>query len=347
MQFKTSTNTTTDFPFWKKMKIANDDLNKIIGSRSSSQISVINKKLYLFGGENIPRIPSNSNLYMIDFSVKQPIYHWQEIKTFGKKPPKRLGHSQIAINNFIYIFGGRQGISMNELPLNDLWKFDVLNSKWIEINQYDNIAPSKRSFHTMTAIKNFIYIYGGCGQNGRLSDLHCFDIIHNRWIPNINNNHFISGRGGSCIIPSNDECNLFIIGGFKGKESNAIYKYSISENNWYTVYKEDNDQIMPFSVFICGKINNKIVCFGGEISPSIIGHNGAGKFSNDLYIFDGNDATIKKNKINYVFPERPLPRGWSSGCNFTKDEIIIFGGLTGNDEFPKKLNDIWILELQK
>jgi N-acetylneuraminic acid mutarotase len=30
----------------------------------------------------------------------------------------------------IYIFGGRQGTAMNELPLNDLYYFDTHNEKW-------------------------------------------------------------------------------------------------------------------------------------------------------------------------------------------------------------------------
>ena len=45
--------------------------------------------------------------------------------------------------------------------------------------------------------------------------------------------------------------------------------------------------------------------------------------------------------------EKPLARGWSDATTFLDDNgnenLIIFGGLSGNDENPKRLNDIWIL----
>ena len=40
-----------------------------------------------------------------------------------------------------------------------------------------------------------------------------------------------------------------------------------------------------------------------------------------------------------------LKRGWSSGTSLStdrKDQLIVFGGLTGTDDNPKRLNDLWI-----
>ena len=42
--------------------------------------------------------------------------------------------------------------------------------------------------------------------------------------------------------------------------------------------------------------------------------------------------------------EMPLQRGWSSGCTFSEENkniLLVFGGLTGNDDNPKRLNDLW------
>ena len=40
-----------------------------------------------------------------------------------------------------------------------------------------------------------------------------------------------------------------------------------------------------------------------------------------------------------------LKRGWSAGCSLSdgyKNQLAVFGGLTGNDDDPKWLNDLWI-----
>ena len=43
----------------------------------------------------------------------------------------------------------------------------------------------------------------------------------------------------------------------------------------------------------------------------------------------------------------PISRGWSSGSSKGKEnnQLIIFGGLTGDDKSPVRLNDLWICTL--
>ena len=43
----------------------------------------------------------------------------------------------------------------------------------------------------------------------------------------------------------------------------------------------------------------------------------------------------------------PISRGWSSGCSkgTENSQLIIFGGLTGDDKSPVRLNDMWICTL--
>ena len=46
---------------------------------------------------------------------------------------------------------------------------------------------------------------------------------------------------------------------------------------------------------------------------------------------------------NVTFP--PV-RGWSAGSSLLssdlKNQFVIFGGLTGDDQNPRRLNDLWI-----
>ena len=46
--------------------------------------------------------------------------------------------------------------------------------------------------------------------------------------------------------------------------------------------------------------------------------------------------------------EWPLQRGWSAGCSIStpeKSRLAVFGGLSGDDDNPQRLNDLWVLQI--
>ena len=96
-----------------------------------------------------------------------------------------LNYSQATIGNRIYIFGGRQGIDMGECSLNDLFYFDIETKTWTQIPGNDTF-PAERSFHQMVSVGEKLFVFGGCGKNGRLSDLHEFDTATSKWIKHSN-----------------------------------------------------------------------------------------------------------------------------------------------------------------
>jgi len=314
--------------------------NKLKG-RSSHCISVIGDTLYVFGGEIVPREPINSIFYTRNLNDKGNNI-WKIVNVHNSNEPiARVGHSQTIIGKNIWIFGGRQGCSMSEIPMNDLWKFDTISNMWEHINSINDNIPEARSFHKMISIGNKLYIFGGCGKSNRLADLHCYDTDLNIWEklpqPPVN---FI-GRGGAGFLSSSNDENLFIVGGFTGSESNAVMRYNILEKKWYEVYKEGNNLIQPFSVTSGITLDKYLIFFGGETNPSEKGHAGAGIFSNSLLVLDG--ITGKKITIPKIL-NPPEARGWFDSAKWN-EKMVIFGGLTGNDEQMIRLNDIWILSL--
>ena len=91
--------------------------------------------------------------------------------------------------------------------------------------------------------------------------------------------------------------------------------------------------------------------FGGEVDPSNKGHEGAGGFSNDLILIDEDlmDITVV-NQSGCNNTEMPLERGWSAGDTFYdsgKHRFVIFGGLSGDDNDPLRLNDLWICTMSE
>ena len=95
---------------------------------------------------------------------------------------------------------------------------------------------------------------------------------------------------------------------------------------------------------------NYLLVFGGEVDPSSKGHEGAGGFANDVILID--EDSLKVEVMSHARSddmEIPLERGWSTGdllYNNGSNRLVIFGGLSGNDDSPMRLNDLWICEVK-
>ena len=105
---------------------------------------------------------------------------------------------------------------------------------------------------------------------------------------------------------------------------------------------------LTFISQIAGK-GDYIAVFGGEIDPCYKGNERSGGYSNKLILI--NEASLEI--ITAESPENEdinlqLKRGWSAGCALTegnKNQLAVFGGLAGNDDDPKWLNDLWICKI--
>jgi hypothetical protein len=92
------------------------------------------------------------------------------------------------------------------------------------------------------------------------------------------------------------------------------------------------------------------IIFGGEVDPSERGHEGAGGFENDVVVLkEDSGKYVETIKASTAGPW-PEQRGWSDGAFVDTGEntgqLFIFGGLSGDDANPKRLNDLWRMDIQ-
>jgi len=321
--------------------------------RSSHGVSIYKNKLYLFGGENVARVPIGSELHCLDLNDKSSL-EWTTLNVNEKdKPSPRVAHSQTIVNDTIYIFGGRQGVQMNEAPLNDIYRIKLSEDslKWENIVTKGQI-PSERSFHGMCSGKSLdggdaIYIFGGCGASGRLNDVYMLDLETLEWIqfPSFDK---IAGRGGASFFCSNNF--LYVVSGFIGKETNDAYSMNLTTKTW----REETvtGKFRPRSVCAHSKISVKgsdyLAVFGGEVNPSEKGHEGAGSFANDLILLPINTSTGELECAFEVELNGPaaVSRGWTMMASDSENEgLFMYGGLTGSDENPLRLDDVVCIEV--
>mmetsp|Transcript_2158 Transcript_2158/g.3290 ORF Transcript_2158/g.3290 Transcript_2158/m.3290 type:complete len:347 (-) Transcript_2158:136-1176(-) len=322
--------------------------------RSSHGVSILNNGsvLVLYGGEHVARTPLDDK-ESLWFAVKQDDdndnWQWQCILPTGTKPPARVAHAQAAVGDrTVYVFGGRAGITMKEKAMNDLYQLDITTRQWKAIETKGGTPPVPRSFHRMISIDNFLYVFGGCGEQGRMADLHQLNLTTLTW-SSLGTSRLLRGRGGPNLLKlQNDQ--LAVVAGFAGEETNDGHVFSLKSNEWAPKLIEGLADMRPRSVNVAASACKGCIIFGGEVDPSSKGHEGAGGFTNDVVILDsatGNHVqSILAPADSTSWPET---RGWSDGSLLEQSDgsasFFIFGGLSGDDSDPVRLDDLWRLDI--
>lgn len=342
---------------WQELKLTPDATHGVPLKRSSHGVSLLRRGtvLFVYGGEHIARTPiepASQTAWKADL-VKQ---QWHAvIDTNNVGPSPRVAHAQaVHQDSVVYVFGGRAGITMQESPLNDLWSWNVDTETWTEIKPVSGTPPEARSFHRMVCVGDALYVFGGCGASGRLADLHKFDLTTQTWytLPPST----LRGRGGTNLCALSSSQKLLVWAGFAGEETRDGQLYDIATQMWQTV--ELSEPVRPRSVCVAGILSlsdddkERIVIFGGEVNPSDLGHEGAGGFAQDVVLFQASADDSAKlacqqgDALGAPPVKIPRSRGWSAGDTF-QNSLYLFGGLTGDDSNPTRLDDLWKLTVQK
>lgn len=308
--------------------------------RSSHGLSLVDGYLVLYGGEHVARHPLTEEAGWI---LNLADLTWSRLPTDGVTPPSRLAHAQCVHDGSVYIFGGRAGVDMSEAAMNDLWRLDLSTKTWSQVETKGD-APEPRSFHRIACVGDSLFVFGGCGAQGRLADLYRLDMATLTW-ENIGPSQ-LRGRGGANLIVLNNK--LSVVAGFAGEESADGQCYDPTSKSWEeaTELTSKLTGMRPRSVCVSAAMpaSGAAVIFGGEVDPSEKGHEGAGAFANDLVVLD-----YETGAYQHTIPPSatsPEARGWSAGAGDGSSTLYMFGGLAGDDESPRRLDDLWRLEVQ-
>ncbi|ESO89967.1 hypothetical protein LOTGIDRAFT_124272 [Lottia gigantea] len=125
-------------------------------------LALARDSMFVFSGQSGAKI--TNSLFQFSFDNKQ----WTRISTDhilrGAPPPpeKRYGHTMVAFDRHLYVFGGATG---QTLP-NELHYFDLDSQTW-SINEpsADSIIPAGRLFHAAAVVGEAMYIFGGTVDN--------------------------------------------------------------------------------------------------------------------------------------------------------------------------------------
>ncbi|GAA6013808.1 hypothetical protein JCM10207_008199 [Rhodosporidiobolus poonsookiae] len=338
--------------------------------RSSQALAVANGKAYLFGGELKPRTPVDAAVTEVDLTDNSnPTLSPPSPATANTPwPSARVGHTLTASGDKLYLWGGRGGKDMGTVESSSsLWAFEPATGMWEEM-QTTGEVPEARSFHTMTAVGNNLYLHAGCPASGRLSTLHALALDTLVWssLPSAPE----PGRGGTVLeaLPSLSTASaaplLARFGGFAGYELGGLDVFSVSERKWTAV---DDVEVIgggegpgKRSVHALVGLDGKISWEGKTVvavlalgeregAPKELGHDGAGFFHNDAW------ALLASPSPSGALPAfswlrldpssqsqgRPEARGWFASAAW-EGKVVLQGGLNAKNE---RLSDGWTLEV--
>ncbi|KAL6075714.1 Nitrile-specifier protein 5 [Balamuthia mandrillaris] len=323
--------------WWRRLSSSDEQQEAWPKGRSSHAVAVVDDKLYVYGGEDVPRRAFDGKMHCFDLANSA----WIDLETQGEVPEPRLAHSCVAVDQVLYIFGGRK---TDKTELDELLTFDTRTNTWSKLASTSR-TPAPRSYHCSVALGKDVYVFGGCGQSGRMNDLWRFDTANNVWeevtlAPS--SAPAPSPRGGPALCAAGNK--IYLFGGFNGKELQDLYCFTPETKEWRAVELQ-GDVPAPRSVLGCcglgrdgGGHTTHMFVFGGEAAPSAKGHEGAGLYFNDAFVMDV--STEQWHKVETEVESAPSARGWIAS-HPTRDgrSVVLFGGYDGE----ARLNDLCIL----
>jgi N-acetylneuraminic acid mutarotase len=103
---------------------------------------------------------------------------WEDINTYPQtsRPSSRNCHSAILYNNYMIIFGGKEGDGKRKF-VNDLHVLDLDTLNWVPGINFANEPPEPRMGHSADLYKNkYVIIYGGWNGIRVLDDVYLLEI---------------------------------------------------------------------------------------------------------------------------------------------------------------------------
>lgn len=293
------------------------------------------------------------------------------------RPSPRVGSYLTHSDDSLYLWGGRESKEMTPSDAS-LWVYDIPSDEWKQLSSKGDV-PEERSYHCMAVSGNDLYrtflspahhsrvgadpggytVHAGCPAKGRLESLHSLNLATLQWQARAPAP--APGRGGTVLCPvvtlprtTTGKHVILRYGGFAGRELASFDVYTVESDSWSSVDLSTTSSEQPEARSV-----HALVPYASPTDPSIVavmmfgerdpapvelGHNGAGKFHDDVWAVRYQDEGFKFERLEQN-GDLPEARGWfGSGvwADGKTTKVVVQGGLNGKNE---RLGDLWIGEV--
>ncbi|CAG9320211.1 KEL2_1 [Blepharisma stoltei] len=263
-------------------------------------------------------------------SLSDPSYNWSKVQ-FDTNTSSLLSWDSYGYAYFksnIFIFAG----DLNPPIVNSFVIFD-LQSSIIKYDAYDSYhSPSPRMYHSMQAMSNNLYLFGGLGVDEELyNDLWTFNCVDETWKAIDTTGNIPSKRYGYASAANAD---LMLVWGGYGVNGylNDGYLLDITSNAWHTLtYSGD---VPSPRVGACGaQMGSKIVIYGGLTESGL---------SDELWVYDL--STYQYTLLDYSNTKGPGKLYYAT-CRMSTSTPNFVYVLYGETEDEKPLNGVFTFNM--
>lgn len=248
-----------------------------------------------------------------------------------ENPGLRTGQKMVydPVTAEIILFGGNRGNGDNSI-LNSIWKYNISQSSWVEINS--GVSPAARFNHGMVYLpENYsILLFGGRRNTDytELDDTWKFDLMTNTWEEIFPTTRPPARQLSSLTYDSQSE-RILMFGGFGLNEvhTNDLWEFTPENNTWKELTTSNSPQSRYGHSLIYRNATDNSYLFGGRT----LGLN------NDLWEFD--PSINAWNSIDTS--TKPLQRYFHSMEYCSESDLgFLFGG-DNPDTSGRALDDTW------
>ncbi|CAH9073741.1 unnamed protein product [Cuscuta epithymum] len=227
---------------------------------------------------------------------------WSTLKTYGKPPVSRGGHSVTVAGTTLVIFGGQDA---NRSLLNDLHILDLETMTWDEMDTL-GVSPSPRSDHAAAVhAERYLLIFGGGSHATCFNDLHVLDLQTMEWSRPTQQGEIPSPRAGHAGVAVGE--NWFIVGGGNNRSGvSETVVLNMSTLVWSVVTNVQGRVPLASE----GSSLTLSSCNGEDVIVSFGGYNG--RYSNEVNVLKPSHKSTLQSKM-----ETPVPDSVSAVQNAT------------------------------
>ncbi|XP_010674725.2 acyl-CoA-binding domain-containing protein 4 isoform X1 [Beta vulgaris subsp. vulgaris] len=219
---------------------------------------------------------------------------WSILKTYGKSPVSRGGHTVNLVSSSLVIFGGQNA---NRTLLNDLHILDLETMTWDDFDAV-GVPPSPRSDHAAAVhAERYLLIFGGGSHAACFNDLHVLDLQAMEWSRPIQQGDIPTPRAGHAGVTVGE--NWFIVGGGDNKSgASETLVLNMSTLVWSVVTSVKGRVSLASEgvSLVVGSYNGEdiLVAFGGY----------NGRYNNEVHVLrPSHKSTLQAKMIGTPEPD--------------------------------------------
>ncbi|CAD5117904.1 DgyrCDS6649 [Dimorphilus gyrociliatus] len=266
-------------------------------------------------------------------------------------PYRRYGHTAIAKDFYIYIWGGRDD---SHGACNKLFRYNTRNHKW-KLPEVSGKVPGPRDGHSACLIKDSMYIFAGFEEETERfsSSIFAVDLNTYQWSEATYSGTPASYRDFHTSVTLDDRYMVVFGGRCDASGPSELYReYYCNKLHFFDTDRKVWFQLDPSGAKVKGRrshsafvYNNKIYIFGGYNSLTR-------EHMKDLLCFDSEFGTWLNVGKDIIGLEGPCARRRQVSC-LVGSRVFIFGGTSPSGRYdendqPNLLDhhDLHILDFQ-